>query len=204
MEKIVQSLKVTEIFYSLQGEGSRSGEPSIFIRLQGCSAHNACFKSGIDCDTEFISGSEMNLDQIYKELQKYKGSWIIWTGGEPMDQLDENILKYFKDRGYNQALETSGIRKPCVGFDYISLSPKVAEHVILKKWGDQYIDEVRWVRSKGQMIPDTKIKADFYYISPHSSGGELNKDNMLWCIELIKENPKWRLSIQQHKIWNVR
>ena len=55
-------LKVSEIFYSLQGEGHRTGEASLFVRLQGCSVKHACFKSGVMCDTEFESGQEFDLD----------------------------------------------------------------------------------------------------------------------------------------------
>jgi len=60
-------LRVTEIFYSLQGEGARSGNPSIFIRLSGCSAKYACLTSGVMCDTEFESGKEMTLAEILTE-----------------------------------------------------------------------------------------------------------------------------------------
>ena len=216
MGKIVQSLKINEIFYSLQGEGNRAGEPSIFIRLQGCSAKNACLKSGIECDTEFESGKEMNLvaiedyigarlyNTIRHDYRVKNNMWIVWTGGEPCDQLTEEIVEYFTDLGYKQAIETSGIKTPPKNLDYICLSPKVAEHVIEKKFKDIEIDEIRWVRSKDQEIPQTKLKSKYYYISPHSDGDQLNADNLKWCIELCKHNPKWRLSIQQHKIWNVR
>ena len=88
-------LKVSEIFYSLQGEGYRTGEASLFIRLQGCSVKHACYKSGVICDTEFESGESINLDDIIK-IAKEKGTkWITWTGGEPTDQLDSKICDYF-------------------------------------------------------------------------------------------------------------
>ena len=204
MTKTQQSIKINEIFYSLQGEGNRAGEPSIFIRVQGCSAHNACAKKGIKCDTEFISGKEYTLKEIHNYIKEYKGHWIIWTGGEPCDQIDDDTIKYFKDRGYKQALETSGIKTPPNGLDYICVSPKVAEHIILKNFKERKINELRWVRRYLQQIPPTKINADYYYLSPHSDGFNINQKNLEWCTKLCKENPKWRLSIQQHKIWNVR
>ena len=164
------NLKINEIFYSLQGEGSRAGEPSIFIRLQGCSAKNACFKSGIICDTEFESGYEIDIKEIKSYIEKYNCEWIVWTGGEPSDQLTDEIIDFFKP--YKQAIETSGIKSPPENLDWIVISPKVAEHTILKKFimrrnEGVHCDELRWVRKKGQAIPETKLKAYKYYISPH-------------------------------------
>jgi len=197
-------LKISEIFYSLQGEGARAGVPTIFIRLQGCKAKNACFSMGIICDTEFESGRNYSLDEIITWIEENgKGSKeITWTGGEPLDQLTEEIVLYFKDKGYFQALETSGLHSAPPGFDFICVSPKVAEHVIKKNFPDG-VQELRYVRHKGQEIPAPQIKADFFWISPHSDGKEINHENLNHCINLCLNNPSWRLSIQQHKIWNV-
>ena len=203
-------LNVNEIFYSLQGEGKRTGEASLFIRLQGCKTKNACYSSGIQCDTEFESGEEMYLVDIVGELSNINYGnceWIVWTGGEPLDQLDEKILIYFKELGYKQALETSGLHSPPDGFDWIVLSPKVAEHTILKKWkllNGYHCDEVRWVRRAGQHIPNTKIKAREYYISPHFDGITPDYNSIEWCVEMVKANPEWKLSTQDHKYWSAR
>jgi len=202
-------LKVSELFYSLQGEGARAGAPSIFIRLQGCSVKYACFESGVNCDTDFESGREMTLEDIVSWIDETARGchWIVWTGGEPTDQLTEEIIQWFKEQGFKQAIETSGIRQPPAGLDWVVLSPKVAEHVILKRWSlreDGYhCDELRWVRHAGQDAPETEIKAKAYYISPLFSGMNLVTKDLRACIEMCLENPKWSLSIQQHKIWNV-
>jgi len=197
-------LKVSEIFYSLQGEGARIGTPTIFIRLQGCSAKNSCFKSGIVCDTEFESGKEMSIDEVYQWLQNNASQCkeITWTGGEPLDQLTNEIVDYFKQKGYFQAIETSGIRKPVDGFDFICLSPKVAEHIIAKNFPDG-VSELRYVRHKGQEIPQPSIKAKHYWISPHSDGFTINSENLKHCINLCISNGEWKLSLQNHKIWNI-
>ena len=121
-----QKLKVNEIFYSLQGEGARAGEPSIFIRLTGCSAKNACYKSGVVCDTEFESGRMLTLEEIENDildlLEEYdddgelaaarkctelvpeakisvKDKWMILTGGEPGLQATPEFCIYFRSRG---------------------------------------------------------------------------------------------------------
>lgn len=200
--KIDYSLRVSEIFYSLQGEGARAGSANIFIRLQGCKTKNACYAAGIRCDTEFESGSEMNLEDILKTISKYHCNQIIWTGGEPAEQLNVGVVGYFKERGYWQAIETSGLFPVAPKIDWISLSPKVAEHVIEKNFPDG-VDELRYVRHAGQSIPQPSIKADHYFVSPHSDGFEINSENLKYCIELCKQNPQWRLSIQQHKLWKV-
>lgn len=200
------SLNVTEIFYSLQGEGYRTGEASLFVRLQGCSAKHACYKSGVVCDTEFESGGLISVNDIMKIAKKYKAPWIVWTGGEPTDQLTDSIVGFLSHEGFMQSIECSGIKQP-PPMDWVVLSPKIAEHVILKKWKkDQgyHCDELRWVRHKGQGIPKTKIRARHYYISPHTDGDTINRENVDYCIELCKANPFWKLSVQQHKLWQIR
>jgi len=200
----MKAIKVSEIFYSLQGEGARIGTPTIFIRLQGCKTKFACAASGIKCDTEFESGKEMFLQEIVNWL-KHNASQckeITWTGGEPLDQLTEEIIMYFKSLGYYQAIETSGLQ-PCInGIDFICVSPKVAEHIIAKNFPDG-VSELRYVRHKGQSIPEPSIKAEHYWISPHSDGFSINSENLKHCINLCIENGKWKLSLQNHKIWNI-
>ena len=175
------TLNISEIFYSLQGEGYRKGEASLFVRLQGCSVKHACYKSGVICDTEFESGTVKNLDKILDMAIKKKVKWITWTGGEPTDQLKEFMCSAVHEIGIKQSIECSGIKQPCTNIDWVVLSPKIAEHVILKNWetrNEYHCDELRWVRHKGQAIPNTKIKARHYYLSPHSDGFSINQENL--------------------------
>lgn len=197
-------LKVSEIFYSLQGEGLRVGTPTVFIRLQGCKAKNACFAMGIKCDTEFESGKEMLLTEIESWIEKYGNTCkeITWTGGEPLDQLTEEIINYFNEKEFYQAVETSGLHPAPNGLDFICVSPKVAEHVIKKNFPNG-VTELRYVRHKGQSVPEPSISALHYWISPHSDGFTINTENLKHCINLCIENPKWKLSIQNHKVWNI-
>ncbi len=200
----MKNLKVSEIFYSLQGEGARVGTSTVFIRLMGCTAKNACFKSGIVCDTEFESGEERTIEEIEKWLIKNAPDCkeITWTGGEPLDQLDEEIVAHFKSKGFYQAIETSGLRKPVKGLDFICVSPKVAEHIVKRNFPDG-VSELRYVRHKGQSVPNPIVKANHYWVSPHSDGFTINGENLRHCINLCKEYPQWKLSIQNHKVWNV-
>lgn len=200
------TLNVSEVFYSLQGEGARAGEPSIFIRLQGCKTKHACAASGIVCDTEFESGKPMELAALANAIiAMAKGcGWIVWTGGEPLDQLNKEAVEFFRELGFRQAIETSGLRPIPEGcfLDHVTVSPKVAEHVVEKNFPSG-VTELRYVRHKGQDIPQPSVKAEFYYLSPHSDGFTINGDNLRHCIDLCLSNPLWRLSVQQHKLWKV-
>ena len=199
-------LNINEIFYSLQGEGARAGKPSIFIRLQGCKAKHICHSAGIKCDTEFETGKEWNINDIKTYIKKYNCNWIVWTGGEPLDQLTSNIVDFFKP--YKQALETSGIHSPLKNIDWVVLSPKINEKNILKKFklrqDNFHCDELRWIKKNSEEIPNTKIKAKKYYISPHFHKDNVDYKNLNWCIKLCLDNPKWSLSMQQHKIWKIK
>jgi organic radical activating enzyme len=196
------NLKISEIFYSLQGEGARAGTPTIFIRLQGCKAKYACAAMGIKCDTEFESGKEYSLHQLYNFIKDMSSYEITWTGGEPTDQLTDEIVSYFKQKGYYQAIETSGLNPVPNGLDFVCISPKVAEHIIKKNFPNG-CEELRYVRHKGQEIPLPAIEAKHYWISPHSDGFTINSENLKHCVELCLENPKWKLSVQNHKLWNI-
>jgi 7-carboxy-7-deazaguanine synthase len=197
-------LKISEIFYSLQGEGLRIGTPTIFIRTTGCKAKFACFAAGIKCDTEFESGKDYSLDEIIDWLNTNAPQCkeITWTGGEPTDQLTDEIVAFFKEKGYYQAIETSGLNECPKGIDFICVSPKVAEHVIKKNFPNG-VQELRYVRHKGQEIPNPSIEAEHYWISPHSDGFNINSENMKHCIDLCIKNGKWKLSLQNHKIWDI-
>lgn len=193
---VMQKLNINEIFYSLQGEGIRAGTPNIFIRLSGCNLECKF------CDTEFESGKDYTLNEILEYISQFNCKNIIWTGGEPTLQLNESMITFFKDAGYYQSLETNGSNEIPKGFDFICCSPKVAEHVLRKKV--KKVNELRYVRNKTQSIPIPQIEADYYFLSPEFNGDKMNYESLNNCINLIKENPKWRLSIQQHKIWKVQ
>lgn len=210
-----QILRVNEIFFSIQGEGHLAGTPMWFIRLSGCKAAGACYAAGIRCDTEWNSGRELTLTQIQEEMMGMipPGDpfphWILWTGGEPLDQLTPEILSWFNEHFENsfQALETSGLHSHSHLSSYIdhtTLSPKVSEHVLRKNFPDGIRGELRYIRHKGQGIPEPSVHAEHLFISPHSDGDRINTENLHWCVGLVKENPQWRLSVQQHKIFRLR
>jgi len=193
---------VNEVFYSLQGEGVRAGTPNLFLRFSKCNV--ACTKEthGFDCDTEFESGRRMTLEEIVEELRHLAEScdWVILTGGEPALQIDRELIDDLHEAGYKLAIETNGSVELLSGLDWITVSPKVAEHAIRQR----HADEVKYVRGYGQGIPKTVVEASHRLISPAFDGPEVDERTLRWCIQLVKENPPWRLSVQQHKLWSVR
>lgn len=198
----MKTYRINEIFYSLQGEGLRAGTPNFFIRFSGCNLRCSKEREGFDCDTEFQSGLDWTLEEILKELKILNRTCqsIIFTGGEPSLQLDDEMIDFFKAHGFYLAIESNGLRELSSKLDWICISPKTAEHTLKQK----FAHELKYVRAYGQGLPQPEIEAENYLISPAFDAGHLSERNLKWCIELCEQNPPWRLSVQQHKIWNVR
>lgn len=219
--------KINEIFYSLQGEGMRAGEASVFVRFSGCNLKCAMepgpkSPGGFDCDTEFESGRMMTAEEIASEIEAVLiagGSrpeqmnsfpyWIVFTGGEPALQLDKALVDYLHVANFKLAIETNGtVNVDDLGLDWITVSPKVAEHALQQLKAD----EVKYVRGYGQSIPKTRVEARYKLVSPAFDGVEVRRadvalpghNSLAWCIQLVKANPEWRLSVQLHKAWGVR
>jgi organic radical activating enzyme len=193
------SYKINEIFYSVQGEGARAGSANVFIRFAGCDL--AC---GF-CDTEFASGKQMSAQEIIAEVLRFmpKDRMVILTGGEPTLQYDEELSLAFRSMGIFTAIETNGNNPLKASVDWISCSPKVAEHVVARNF-PKGVDELRYVRHAGQSIPEPQTKATRYFLSPQFRGDHIDHDSLAHCIALVKANPLWSLSVQQHKAWRVR
>lgn len=191
-------LNVNEIFYSLQGEGGRSGEASIFIRLTKCNL--AC----TFCDTDFAHGEDMTIEEILSEISQYPCKWIIWTGGEPTIQLNDDILREFQKAGYKQAIETNGTRPVPSLINYITCSPKQNYEKIKKLI--PFVNEIRIPVAKGDEIPDISVfpKANKYFLSPIFDNSIIIQENVDYCVEMIKKNTDWQLSLQIHKLINIQ
>jgi len=204
--------RINEIFLSLQGEGARAGTATVFLRFAGCNL------SCPYCDTDHASArAAWTIIDLMREVHKVGGVVrdVTLTGGEPMLQVDGNLLDALKMDGYTIALETNGtIKSNLYGkMQWVVVSPKPQADLELRG-----ANEVRVV------VPDTagpffwgwlegmRVFSFSRYLSPatHSSG--IDRDgNLPWdgttlerVIGYIKANPQWRLSVQQHKIWGIR
>jgi organic radical activating enzyme len=192
------NLNVKEIFYSLQGEGGRAGEASIFIRLTQCNLQCNF------CDTDFENGEAMQVKEILTYIKQFPCKWIVWTGGEPTLQLTDEILLFFKKEGFLQAIESNGHYPLSNLLDYKVVSPKgITDYA---KEINPEVDEIRLPIQLGNRIPpiDFFPKAKQYFISPiFSKDKESTTKNIDYCVELVKRNPRWRLSLQMHKLIGI-
>lgn len=193
---------VNEIFFSLQGEGVRAGTANIFVRFSGCNQTCALESHGFDCDTEFASGRKLSCADLIEEVQRIAGAcrWVILTGGEPGLQVDSELIDALHAQQFKIAIETNGSIALPSGLDWITVSPKVAEHALRQL----HADEVKYVRAYGQAIPKPRIEAQYKLVSPAFNGDTLDIKTLQWCIQLVKDNPEWRLSLQMHKAWGIR
>lgn len=195
-----QKLRINEIFYSLQGEGAFSGYPAIFIRLSGCNL------SCPFCDTKHQSYKEYPISEILEHIQHMPAHRIIFTGGEPSLQLSAQTLHPFKEQGYELHVETNGTGNlPLEELDWITCSPKTAydSRATLRQEG---INEMKVIFDDEHDVDQfLNIKADCYYLQPCDTGEEeRNKEITRKCIEHVKEEPRWNLSLQIHKILNIQ
>jgi len=192
------NLKVKDIFYSLQGEGGRQGEASIFIRLSQCNL-NCDF-----CDTDFEGGEIMPLGKILLTIKQFPCRWIVWTGGEPTLQLTDKCFRFFKLAGYFQAIESNGYNKLSNLLDYTVVSPK-GQTDYAKEINPQ-VNEVRLPVKKNETLPSLESlpQAKYYFLSPvFSENPEETKANIDYCLEQVKQHPEWRLSLQIHKLIGI-
>jgi len=193
---------VNEMFYSLQGEGVRAGTANLFLRFAGCNQSCRVETHGFDCDTEFVSSTRLSADDIIRELRTLSPhcEWVILTGGEPGLQVTPALIDALHAAGFKLAIETNGSIELPPGIDWVTVSPKVAEHAIRQRTAD----EVKYVRGYLQGLPKTVVEAKHYLISPAFNGTELDRRSLEWCVELVRGHPTWRLSIQMHKAWTIR
>jgi 7-carboxy-7-deazaguanine synthase len=195
--------RVNEIFNSVQGEGVRAGTANIFLRFSGCNLTCNVNDQGFDCDTEFVSGRTLTLEQLLAELKEVapNANAIVLTGGEPSLQVDGELIRALRGAGYYLAIETNGTKELPPGIDWITVSPKTAEHTLRQL----VANEVKYVRVHGQGLPKPSVKADYYLLSPGcESSGQFNPRDLQWVVNMVKENPTWRLSLQTHKLLKVR
>jgi organic radical activating enzyme len=202
---------IKECFYSLQGEGIRAGEPSVFLRFAGCNLDCRLETHGFDCDTDFSRGDKLSLDEVVQRVVDVAGDcrWIVLTGGEPGLQVTGELVRAFKARQFKLAIETNGTQALPPGLDWVCVSPKSPE-AELRLF---YTHEVKFVLRAGDPLPTPTIKSQHYLLSPAweigdkndpANSGTLSAENLEHCIRLCLDNPRWRLSVQQHKWFRIR
>jgi 7-carboxy-7-deazaguanine synthase (Cx14CxxC type) len=207
---------VKEIFYTLQGEGANTGRPAVFCRFAGCNLW-----SGIEsdrekstcrfCDTDFVWKSAAGVGKFNSPTELVNAVAELWplqvggnplvvcTGGEPLLQLDSDLISAFHAQGFEVAVETNGTLSAPEGIDWLCVSPKADAELVITVG-----DELKLVFPQEGVSPQLYESLAFstFYLQPMD--GPQREEYTQLAIEYCKANPRWRLSIQVHKIIGIR
>ena len=187
--------RINEIFYSLQGEGANTGKPAVFIRFSGCNL------SCNFCDTDFSSYTEYTLEDIVSAVSAFPSDFVVLTGGEPALQVDIKLIDALHAVNKYLAIETNGTRPLPDSIDYITVSPKESGKLALFKANEV---KVVYINQDVEKYREW-ISAPRYFLQPCSTMkyGVLT-DNREDVIQYCLSHPWWQLSLQTHKILNIR
>lgn len=207
---------VKEIFYTLQGEGLRAGRPAVFCRFAGCNLWSGQEEDRPQavcsfCDTDFVGtdgeggGKFSSPEALARAIAERwpigdtsGRRYVVCTGGEPLLQLDEPLVDALHAEGFEVAVETNGTRPAPPGLDWICVSPKANAPVILA-----HGDELKLVYPQEHVQPERFENMAFRYFLLQPMDGPNRERNTKLSVEYCKAHPKWRLSIQTHKILGI-
>ena len=179
--------KVNEIFYSIQGEGYFTGTSAVFVRFSGCNLKCPF------CDTEHLGGKMLSDEEIVTEIERHPALHVVLTGGEPCLQITYDLVDKIKATGRQVQIETNGTLVPPINVDWVTCSPKAGGKTVVVN-----PNELKVVYTGQDMSQYNVYTAGVYYLQPCSG------KNTEEVINYIKKHPKWKLSLQTHKILNVR
>ena len=208
------SYRIKEIYFTRQGEGSNTGRNFVFVRFSGCnlwSGKEKNRKSAICqfCDTDFygtdgINGGVYSAKQL---IEKIKSLWVsrddniavVLTGGEPLLQVNDELVAALKQEQIYIAVETNGTLDAPDHIDWICMSPKANTEIKLKKG-----NEIKVIFPQESLDPEKFSLFDFseFYLQPMDSNKY--QENLNATITYCQKNPKWKLSLQTHKILGIR
>ncbi|MEM7398703.1 MAG: 7-carboxy-7-deazaguanine synthase [Pseudomonadota bacterium] len=204
---------VKEVFYTLQGEGVQAGRPAVFCRFAGCNLWSGREADRADalcnfCDTDFVGTDgpgggrfETALDLARACRSTWRGepgiaAFVVLTGGEPMLQVDEALISALHDEGFEVAIETNGTLPVTDEIDWICVSPKPGASLRQRSG-----DELKLVYPQAEIAPEDVARLAFthFLLQPldDRAGGTAN---LQAAIDYCLKNPRWRLSLQTHKI----
>lgn len=201
---------VKEILYTLQGEGARTGRAAVFCRFAGCNLWSGREEDRAGavcdfCDTDFVGTDGPGGDRFgtARELADAvaaawpegapRAPYVVFTGGEPLLQLDAAVVAACKRRGFEVAVETNGTVEPPPGVDWLTVSPKT--HAGLRVTGG---DELKLVYPH-TVTPESVAHLDFALRFLQPKDGPERARNTAEAVDYCRRNPDWRLSVQTHK-----
>lgn len=179
--------KINEIFYSLQGEGYHTGTPAVFVRFSGCNL--ACSF----CDTQHEAGRMMTDDEILAEVNKHPATTVILTGGEPALWIDDAFIDLLHRAGKYVCIETNGTKPLPAAIDWVTCSPKPGAELNVNR-----MDEVKVVYEGQDLSAYEQLPAEHFFLQPCSC---INTAETVAC---VMQHPRWRLSLQTHKLINIQ
>ena len=207
---------VKEIFYTLQGEGANAGKPAVFCRFAGCNLWNGREADRATavckfCDTDFI-GTDGTLGGKYQcageladlvaaqwPLTSNEKRFVVLTGGEPLLQVDDELVDALHARDFVVAVETNGTVAAPEGIDWICVSPKAGAALALRRG-----NELKVVVPQDGLQLDDLVTLPFEHHMLQPMDGLLQRDNTNWAIQKCLADPRWRLSVQTHKLVGIR
>jgi 7-carboxy-7-deazaguanine synthase len=206
---------VKEIFYTLQGEGLRAGRPAVFCRFAGCNLWTGREEDRASavcrfCDTDFV-GTDGTLGGKFTTAQKLaallKAQWptgqpnqyVVLTGGEPLLQVDTALIDALHALGFQIAVETNGTVTPPPGLDWVCVSPKAGSSLVLTTG-----QELKVVIPQDGLDLDALAQLPFEHHFVQAMDGPLARRNTELAISLCQADPRWRLSVQSHKLLGIR
>jgi len=216
---------VKEIFYTLQGEGSNAGRPAVFCRFSGCNlwtGREADRERAVCrfCDTDFVgvgpdggrfATADALADAVRSRWPVVEGErasggrpLVVCTGGEPLLQLDADALRALHARGFEVAVETNGTQPAPQGIDHICVSPKADARLVLTRGHEL---KLVYPQRQPDAQPERFETLDFeeFFLQPMDMGDvEHTQRNVRAALEYCLAHPRWRLSLQTHKLLDIR
>jgi 7-carboxy-7-deazaguanine synthase (Cx14CxxC type) len=205
---------VKEIYYTLQGEGHHTGRPAVFVRFAGCNLWSGLETDRADavcrfCDTDFVGtdgpgGGKFDSPECLAAAVRaeWPAAWtvaarpyVVCTGGEPLLQLDGALVDALHDAGFEVGVETNGTQPAPEGVDWLCVSPKAGARLALTSG-----DELKLVYPQKGADPAAFENLAFTWFSLQPMDGPDLEENTTLAMRYCFEHPRWRLSLQTHKL----
>jgi len=208
---------VKELFFTLQGEGANTGRAAVFCRFAGCNLWSGLEKDRASaacrwCDTDFVGtdGPGGGRFASARDLavavacrwpacpDQRARPFVVCTGGEPLLQLDGPLVDALHEAGFEVAVETNGTRRPPPGIDWVCVSPKARAELVVRSG-----DELKVVFPQEGLDPAALEGLDFRHFFLQPMDGPERERNTQSAVRYCLGHPRWRLSLQTHKLLNI-
>jgi len=208
------SYAVKEIYATLQGEGANVGRAAVFLRFSGCNLWSGLEEDRAGaicnfCDTNFVGTDGVGGGQFKEAAELARTAHAIWdithgsrfmpfivaTGGEPLLQLDVTLVAALHNEGFKIAVETNGTVTPPENIDWLCVSPKASASLMVQSG-----EELKLVYPQAAAVPEAFEDLDFEYFFLQPLDGHERDRNMTAARDYCLSHPKWRLSLQAHKL----